>query len=112
MILALALCAALAAGTTASPASSAPVFSGRALTTFSVPRPCTDSARHDAHLSSMRAGSAVAPSLASASERDTLRQATNRAPHLAAMRAGEMSNHDWQLVGIGALIVVALIVIF
>jgi hypothetical protein len=68
--------------------------------------------RRDAHLSTMRAGATLAPVAVTADERATLRNAANRAPHLAAMRAGELSSHDWEIIGLTALVVIVLLVIF
>jgi hypothetical protein len=68
--------------------------------------------RRDPRLASMRAGRALAPSVLAPSEREAMRAATSRAPHLDALRAGTLSNRDWQIIALTALAIVVLIIVF
>ncbi|MDZ4773741.1 MAG: hypothetical protein SGI72_11480 [Planctomycetota bacterium] len=66
----------------------------------------------DPSLGTMRAGSPVAERPLTESERETLRNLDQReAPALSNLRAGEMSNSDWQTVGWIALVVLVLVIL-
>lgn len=66
----------------------------------------------DSSLSGLRAGAPALAQPIAPSEREELQRASANTEDLAALRAGELSNNDLQVVGLVALAVLVLIVIF
>lgn len=70
-------------------------------------------ALQDESLGSMRAGSPLLERPFADTERETLRALAQRdGRELSELRAGAMSDHDWKIVGLIAVAVLVLVVIF
>lgn len=65
----------------------------------------------DNSLLNLRAGAALDVTRLSAGEHTVLAQAQQAAPDLASMRAGDMSDHDWLVVGVVVLAVLLVVAI-
>ena len=63
----------------------------------------------DQNLGQLRAGRIDAPAALASSERAALCEAQLRATDLHELRAGNMSDHEWTMIGLGAAIVLILI---
>jgi hypothetical protein len=68
-------------------------------------------ARFDPDLSSLRAGRVEAPSVFRADERAELTAASASSADLADLRGGYLTDHEWTLIAIGALVVLLIILI-
>lgn len=65
----------------------------------------------DSSLELLRAGRVEAPQTIVSEERTALRDAETRGLDLADLRAGELTDHEWTLILIGAAIVLVIILI-
>lgn len=65
----------------------------------------------DSKLGSMRAGSAATVRPLGTSERAALQQASRDSGQIAALRAGDISNSDLQVVGLVALVLLVFVVL-
>jgi hypothetical protein len=65
----------------------------------------------DASLESLRAGRIEPPTLLGAEDRAGLRAAESRSTDLEEMRAGELTDHEWTMIAVGALIVLIIVII-
>jgi len=65
----------------------------------------------DASLELLRAGRVEAPVTIASEERTALRTAETSSLDLADLRAGELTDHEWTLILIGAAIVLVLVLI-
>lgn len=67
--------------------------------------------RCDASLETLRAGRTAAPTPLPTDDRLELRSAESRSADLLEMRAGELTDRQWTLVAVGALIVIIIILL-
>jgi hypothetical protein len=65
----------------------------------------------DPALESLRAGKVAAPLAVAADERAVLSAADAAAADLASLRAGELTEHEWTMILIGAAVVLILVIL-
>jgi uncharacterized membrane protein len=68
-------------------------------------------ARFVQDLAALRAGRVESPRVFRTDERAELTTATARSADLVNLRAGELTDHEWTLIAIGALVVLILVLI-
>jgi hypothetical protein len=82
-----------------------------ARTSLAVPESIELRSLCDAELGALRAGRLAAPEALAVDERAELQRAADEQVGLQDLRAGELTEHEWTLIAIGALVVLILVLI-